>query len=133
MWLETLRSHTPAIGTAWIFPSPKDPSRPCSLDPMMRWWRRMEMLAGLRHTPGMGWHSLRRKFATSLRDQPLRVLCDLRGWRDPETVVRCYQRSDQSAQRAALAERQRVETSGWTVQADSMRWSPGRQTALPEA
>ena len=31
---------------------------------------------------GRGWYSLRRKFASDLMDQPLKVLCELGGWKD---------------------------------------------------
>ena len=41
---------------------------------------------------GRGWHSLRRKFAKDLMNQPLKVLCELGGWKTAKTAVRCYQR-----------------------------------------
>ncbi len=43
---------------------------------------------------GRGWHSLRRKFASDLMDQPLKVLCELGGWKTAHTVLQCYQRAD---------------------------------------
>ena len=36
---------------------------------------------------GRGWHSLRRKFASDLMDQPLKVLCELGGWKNAKTVL----------------------------------------------
>ena len=36
---------------------------------------------------GRGWHSLRRKFASDLMDQPLKVLCELGGWKEAKTVL----------------------------------------------
>jgi hypothetical protein len=35
-------------------------------------------------------------------DQTLKVLCQLGGWRDAETVLNCYQRPDEDTLRAAL-------------------------------
>lgn len=64
-----------------------------------------KQLGGLEPQDGRGWHSLRRKFATELRDQPMRSLCDLGGWRDPNTVVMCYQSSDEGHLREVLANR----------------------------
>ncbi|MCY4399337.1 MAG: hypothetical protein OXE96_08375, partial [Gemmatimonadetes bacterium] len=55
-----------------------------------------------------GWHSLRRKFASDLMDLPLKVLCELGGWKDAQTVLRCYQRPDAGQLRTALEGRGRA-------------------------
>ena len=68
-------------------------------------WRRGERKAGLTRKTGRGWHSLRRKFASEMMHKPLRVVCDLGGWKDAETVLRCYQQPDEEALRAALMDR----------------------------
>ncbi len=47
---------------------------------------RGEAPAGLAHEAGLGWHSLRRKFATDMKHVPLVDLCYLGGWKDPQTV-----------------------------------------------
>ena len=57
------------------------------------WWNRAEKLAGLEPRRGRGWHSLRRKFASDLMDQPLKVLCELGGWKTAKTILQCYQRT----------------------------------------
>jgi len=72
------------------------------------WWRRGQNLAGLEPKRGRGWHSLRRKFASDLMDLPLKVLCELGGWKKPQTVLRCYQRPDAGQLRTALEGRRRV-------------------------
>ncbi len=36
---------------------------------------------------------------------PLRDLCDLGGWKDPDTVVKCYQASDEEDLRKAIQAR----------------------------
>ena len=56
---------------------------------------------------GRGWHSLRRKFASDLMDQPLKVLCELGGWKEAKTVLHCYQRADEAQLRKALESRHR--------------------------
>ena len=66
------------------------------------WWKRAEKLAGLERKWGRGWHSLRRKFASDLMDLPLKVLCDLGGWKTAQTVLQCYQRPDEDRLRKAL-------------------------------
>jgi hypothetical protein len=46
----------------------------------------------------------RRHFASELRHAPLRDLCDLGGWKNPQMLT-CYQRPSEEAQRAALETR----------------------------
>ena len=73
-------------------------------------WRKAERLAGLEPKRGRGWHSLRRKFASDLMGLPLKVLCELGGWKEAKTVLRCYQQPDEVQLRAAIETRQRVRT-----------------------
>ena len=105
--LERARRHRRAIGDGWVFPSPEDPAEPCSRNLMRDWWQRGEAQEGLTHAPGLGWHSLRRKFATEMKHVPLVDLCYLGGWKDPQTVLQCYQRPDERTVREALASRER--------------------------
>ena len=103
--LERARRSNPGIGDASVLPAPKDRSRPICRYLARAWWRRAEKLAGVERKRGRGWHSVRRKFATDLMHEPLKVLCRLGGWRHAETVLACYQRPDEEAMRAALNRR----------------------------
>ena len=71
------------------------------------WWKRAVKLAGLEPERGRGWHSLRRKFASDMMDQPLKVLCELGGWKNAQTVLDCYQRADDNRLRKAIQRRAR--------------------------
>ena len=62
--------------------------------------------------PGTELHSLRRKFATELKDEPLKDLCQLGGWKDPQTVLKCYQTADEESMREALSRRQTLRQVG---------------------
>ncbi|MEO7087042.1 MAG: hypothetical protein ABI442_09180, partial [Gemmatimonadaceae bacterium] len=62
----------------------------------------------LDHDDRWGWHSLRRKFATELKGIPLKDLCDLGGWRSPQTILTCYQESDEETMRKALLNRRPI-------------------------
>ena len=107
--VETLREcqgRQPAIGGEWILPAPKDPLQACSRHLLTKWWNRAVRLAGLVPAQGRGYHSLRRKFATELKDQPLKDLCHLGGWKDPQTVLKCYQTADEDRMREAIENRQ---------------------------
>jgi integrase len=110
--LEYARRRSPGIGNAPILPAPKDGSKPVGRYLVRGWWRRAEKLAGLERKDGRGWHSLRRKFATELMHEPLKVLCKLGGWMDAETVLTCYQQPDEEAMRVALEGRKKVSKSG---------------------
>ena len=106
--LEEARTRNPGIGDAPVLPSPKYPTMPVSRPLARVWWTRAQKLAGLEPKRGRGWHSLRRKFASDLMDQPLKVLCELGGWKTAKTVLQCYQRADEAQLRKALESRRRV-------------------------
>jgi len=103
--LEEAWRENPGSGEAPILPAPKNPSACMNSALAYGWWSRAERLAALEPKPGRGWHSLRRKFASDLMDQPLKVLCQLGGWKTAKTVLRCYQRADEDQLRQALANR----------------------------
>jgi integrase len=106
--LEALKfalSRSPAVGDAPVMPSPKDPSKGPSRHLMRDWWKRAEKLAGLEPKAGRGWHSLRRKFGSDMMNLPLKVLSELGGWKEPQTILKCYQHPDQDALAEALRSR----------------------------
>ena len=106
--LEEARTRNPGLGEAPLLPAPKKPANCMGAALAQVWWGRAERLAGLDPKPGRGWHSLRRKFASDLMDQPLKVLCELGGWKDAKTVLRCYQKPDEGQLRKALEARRRT-------------------------
>jgi integrase len=101
-----------AIGDSWVFPAPEDASKPVSRHLVRDWWERGEKLAGITHQAGLGWHSLRRKFATELKHTPLKDLCHLGGWKEPQTVLKCYQQADEATMRQALEGRKQIAIVG---------------------
>ena len=106
--LEEARRMGDGTGDAPVLPSSRDETRCVHRVSAFQWWRKAQTLAGLEPKPRRGWHSLRRKFASDLMDLPLKVLCELGGWRDAQTVLRCYQRPDAGQLRTALEGRPRV-------------------------
>ena len=106
--LKEVRASNPGSGNAPILPAPTNPRAAVGSSRLYAWWQKAQSLAGLEPKPRRGWHSLRRKFASDLMDQPLKVLCELGGWRDAQTVLRCYQRPDAGQLRTALEGRNRV-------------------------
>lgn len=93
------------IGDGWLFPSPTDNAAPIRRDVLRDWWERLEKRSGIERVRGRGWHSLRRLFATELKDMPLADLCYMGGWRDSNTVLKCYMKPDEGTMRRALDRR----------------------------
>ena len=108
--LEEAQRRNPGIGDTPVLPATTDASKCAGRSPLRYWWNRAEELAGLGRMRGRGWHSLRRKFASDLMDLPLKVLCELGGWKEAQTVLRCYQQADTVQLRKALESRPRVRT-----------------------
>jgi len=106
--LQEARGHNGGKGNVPVVPALRDASKCIGRCSVYRLWLRAQTMAGLEPKRGRGWHSLRRKFASDLMDQPLKVLCELGGWRDAHTVLRCYQRPDAGHLRKALDSRTRV-------------------------
>ena len=106
--LEEARRLSTGTADAPVLPAPRDASRCLCHMSAHRMWGRAETLAGLEPKHRRGWHSLRRKFASDLMDQPLKVLCELGGWKNARTVLTCYQRADEGQLRKALEDRRRV-------------------------
>ncbi len=104
--LQGVQREHPAIGDAWVLPAPRDPSRPMSRYLAQSCWRRAERLAKLEHVEGLGWHGLRRKFATERKDASRVDLCALGGWKTPRTLEECYQRPDRATMKRVLEERE---------------------------
>ena len=130
--LEVLRyalSQNPTVGDAPVLPSPGDSSKGPSRHLMRDWWKRAEKLAGLEPKRSRGWHSLRRKLASDLMDQPLKVLCELGGWKEAQTILKCYQHPDQDVLAAAL--RSRSSQNGSDPGPEKAQFGPIRE-AEPE-
>ena len=105
--LEEARRMGAGTGNAPVLPSSKDHTRCLHRVSAYQWWKKAQTLAGLEPKPRRGWHSLRRKFASDLMDLPLKVLCELGGWKEAQTVLRCYQQADAVQLRKALDSRPR--------------------------
>ena len=105
--LEEAREWSSGHEDTPLLPAPRDASKCAGRSLVRAWWHKAQKLAGLEPKRGRGWHSLRRKFATDLMDVPLKVLCELGGWKTAKTVLQCYQRADEGQLRNALEARRR--------------------------
>lgn len=119
--------RNPCIGDSWVFPAPGASTKSCSRHLVRDWWYRAEGLAGLERVEGLGWHGLRRKFATELKEVPLPDLCQLGGWRSGETLIECYQQPDAKTQREALRSRKELRAEQPSVRTDTTNRHNGPQ------
>ena len=82
--LEEALTRNQGNGDSPVLPAPRDATRCAGRTLVRYWWNRAQKLAGLEPKRGRGWHSLRRKFASDLMEQPLKVLCELGAGRRPK-------------------------------------------------
>jgi hypothetical protein len=83
-----------AIGSAPVFPAPKDPTKACDRHLLDHWLRRAFTKAGLVTERGGLWHTLRRKWATERKGYPVKDVAAAGGWRDERTILTSYQQVD---------------------------------------
>ena len=83
-----------SIGSAPVFPAPKDPTKPCDRHLLDNWLRRAYKLAKVKPEPGGLWHTLRRKWATERKGYPVKDVAAAGGWRDERTILTSYQQAD---------------------------------------
>ena len=124
--LEAARRERPSVGDAFILGAHDKTGAPLSRHLLRDWWERMEKAAEMVHVSGRGWHSLRRQFATELKHTPLRDLCHLGGWKDPQTVLKCYQKADEATMRAALDARAAMGAAGLHARSRPAESAPNR-------
>ncbi len=84
--IDRILRERPGVGDLPLFPSPRDPSKPVSRHLASKWFRECEEEARLEHVNGLGWHGLRRKFATEMSHVPDRLVARLGGWKNPRTL-----------------------------------------------
>ena len=83
---------------------------PLSKDGASNLWRRLAKKAGLPVGQRYGWHSVRRKFASELKQTNLKDLCELGGWKGAQTLLTCYVAPDEGTQRQALKQRRELRS-----------------------
>ena len=68
--LDEARELSSGLEDTPLLPAPRDASKCAGRSLVRAWWYRAQTLTGLEPKRGRGWHSLRRKFASDLMDQP---------------------------------------------------------------
>jgi integrase len=91
-----IRKHVRSLpaAVALMFPADKQPMHAVDRWFMSRRLRVAYQRAGLKPLNGGLWHPFRRKFATERKHLPLRDVAVAGGWKEPRTLLECYQQSD---------------------------------------
>jgi integrase len=118
--LAAARKQAAAIGDTWVLPGTRTPDQPCPKGTLDKAFARAAELAGVELPRRARWHGLRRKFATEMKDLPLKDLCYLGGWKDPKTLLTCYQQPDEELMRRALLQRRPFGVQVLSIQRSRM-------------
>lgn len=110
--LRAVRQRQQTIGDAWVFPAVEDSSQPCPREFMYDRFLAAEERAGLEHVKGLGWHGLRRKFATETKHHPVKDVAAVGGWKTEQTLLTCYQQPDRETMRSVVEQRTAVRREG---------------------
>lgn len=91
-----------------------------------QWWRIVPTLAGLE--PTLARLALAQAEVQQQPDGPaVRVLCEFGGWRDAQTLLRCYQQPHAGQRRTAVEGRRRIRRCN-PDQPESTGGNPARNT-----
>ena len=101
----SLRRERPGVGDAYMFPASNGHVR---VDVTRKWLRKAEKLAEIEHEKGFGWHSFRRMWASKRKHLSLTDVAAAGGWKDTQTLQRCYQHADPDTLEAVVLEGRRL-------------------------
>src|SRR3989449_7529036 len=82
-----------AIGKAAVFPSPKDPTKPCNRHLFDDWLRRAYRLAKIVLQRRGMWHSIRRKWAAERKGHPVKDVAAAGGLRTEGKPANSYKQA----------------------------------------
>lgn len=109
--LKILRER-PGLGSAPLFPSPRNIDTPVSEDACRVWLRKALDLAGLSRLPHDAFHGLRRKWATERKHLPDVDVAKAGGWRSTNTMKRADQQADDAGVMEAIMESRKLRDHG---------------------
>jgi len=102
--LKEARKRQQAIGSAPVFPAPRNPTKPVDRHVLDNWLRQAYSEAGLASQPGGLWHPLRRKWATERKGYPVKDVAAAGGWKTERVLLTSYQQSDAATIRTVVLE-----------------------------
>lgn len=103
-----LQKHLKRCSREWLFASEQTPSRPVDVFRISRLLRDVYAKAGLETFDGGLWHPWRRKWATERKGMSLRDVAEAGGWRDPQTLLKCYMQPDEATMMRVFLEAEKL-------------------------
>ncbi|HXM37893.1 MAG TPA: tyrosine-type recombinase/integrase [Gemmatimonadales bacterium] len=88
------KQRAPGIGSGFVFPDPRDATKPLARFEAKRWLKQAEHRAKLSHVKQGGWHMFRRGWATARKHLPIQDVAVGGGWLDTVTPATIYQQAD---------------------------------------
>ena len=107
---DVVRAFQRRLGTVggWVFAAEKDSSQPADRHWFDKWLSHAERMAGQPKLDGGLWHPYRRKWATERKHHSLKDVAAAGGWKDTETLLRCYQAPDSETLLAVMSEERKL-------------------------
>jgi len=108
-----LRNHVTRLpaGEDLLFPAAGKPQIAVSVSVMSKSLRGAYARAGVTRLRGGLWHPWRRKWATERKHMPLKDVAAAGGWKDIETLVRCYQQPDEETLASVVLEAPKLRSA----------------------
>jgi integrase len=118
--VKELRAYKRKVGTEsdWLFPAPRDATRPIRGDVLSTMIRKAELAAGLENLDGGVLHPYRRKWATERKHLSLKDVAAAGGWKDTQTILTCYQQADRDTMLAVMSEPRKVRDRSVAARAE---------------
>ena len=110
-------------GTGALFPVPGKQT-PRNRYGFYKWWRDCLVAAGMPTDNRLGFHGIRRRFASDLAGAPRPVLMALGGWRNPDVVVKIYSEPSLESLKAVLENRSAFAEGRLTSNRDRLLSAP---------
>ena len=100
--LQTAMLKRQAAGSGWLFPGPRNASKPLRSDTVAKWLRKAEEKAKVEHLDGGLWHPYRRLWATSRKGMPDVDVAQAGGWSSLDALKTAYQQPDDATMLAVV-------------------------------
>ncbi len=105
--IKAFRKRLGALG-GWVFSRASDGEQPMDRHLFDKWLVVAEKQADLPKLKGGLWHPYRRKWATERKNLSLKDVAAAGGWKDIETLLRCYQQPDDDTLLAVMSEKRKL-------------------------
>lgn len=97
--------------TGWLFSGERATGQPMDRHLFDKWLVVAERTANLEKLVGGTWHPYRRKWAMERKHWPMGDVAAVGGWRDIETLLKCYSQADRVTMLGVMSEPKKLRTA----------------------